>query len=409
MPVVGSSSAELPVILLLLVAASVVALVVQRVRIPYTVLLVIVGIVVPSDALGLDTATALSPSIVLPIILPPLLFEAAFALRWHDLAPVGVAVAILATAGVAVCAVVTGGVLVLTGLLSWPVALLFGVLVAATDPVAVVAFFQRAPVAPQLRALVEGESLLNDGTAVVLVGVLGGLLLSGSFDPARASIDFIRVALGGLAVGAMVGVATSLLARGTSDNLVEATVSIVAAYGSYVIGDYLHVSGVLAVVAAGSVFGNFGRRFGLSAATEQAIDHLWRFLAFIANSLVFLLLGLAVVPNDFVRLGPQIALGVAATLSGRATVAYGVGTLVAIYGGVPPRPWRHILFWGGLRGALPVVIAIAITDEVHPPTIVRDLVLCVVATTLIIQGLTLELVIGRVLGSRTSTQPLATR
>src|SRR5216684_8155853 len=111
MPVVGSSSAELPIILLLLVAASLVAVVVQRVRIPYTVGLVIVGIIVPSDALGLDTPTALSPSVVLPLLLPPLLFEAAFALRWDHLAPVATAIGILATIGVVLSAVVTGGVL----------------------------------------------------------------------------------------------------------------------------------------------------------------------------------------------------------------------------------------------------------------------------------------------------------
>jgi CPA1 family monovalent cation:H+ antiporter len=172
---VTSSSSALPIILLLLVAASLVAVVVQRVRIPYTVGLVIVGIIVPSDALGLDTPTALSPSVVLPLLLPPLLFEAAFALRWDHLAPVATAIGILATTGVVLSAVVTGGVLVLVLHLPWSVALLFGALMAATDPVAVVAFFQRARVAPELRALVEGESLLNDGTALVTRGSGGPL------------------------------------------------------------------------------------------------------------------------------------------------------------------------------------------------------------------------------------------
>jgi len=396
---VTSSGSALPIILLLLVAASLVAVVVQRVRIPYTVGLVIVGIIVPSDALGLDTLTALSPSVVLPLLLPPLLFEAAFALRWDHLAPVATAIGILATIGVVLSAAVTGGVLVLVMHLPWSVALLFGALMAATDPVAVVAFFQRARVAPELRALVEGESLLNDGTAVVLVGILGGLLTGGSLDPALATIDFLRIAVGGLAVGGLVGFACSVLARGTNDYLVEATVSVVAAYGSYVLGEHLHVSGVLAVVIAGSVFGNFGRRFGLSEGTEEAVDLLWRFLAFVSNSLVFLLLGLAVVPSDLIRLGPLLALGIGATLLGRAVVAYGIGTALARFGGGPPLAWRHVLFWGGLRGALPVVIAIAVTEEFQLSFPLRDLVLGVVAATLIVQGLTLEPVCKRVLGS----------
>ncbi len=246
--------------------------------------------------------------------------------------------------------------------------------------------------------------MLNDGTAVVLVGVLGGLLTGGSLDPALATMDFLRSAVGGLATGALVGFACSVLARGTNDYLVEATVSVVAAYGSYVLGDHLHVSGVLAVVAAGSVFGNFGRRFGLSEGTQEAIDLLWRFLAFLANSLVFLLLGLAVVPGDLIRLGPVLAIGIGATFLGRAVVAYGVGAVLARFAGVPPLAWRHVLLWGGLRGALPVVIAIAVTAEFQLSLPLRDLVLGVVAATLIVQGLTLEPVCGRVLGSASGSR-----
>jgi CPA1 family monovalent cation:H+ antiporter len=290
-------------------------------------------------------------------------------------------------------------VLVLVIHLPWSVALLFGALMAATDPVAVVAFFQRARVAPELRALVEGESLLNDGTALVMVGVLGELLTGGSLNPALATMDFLRIAVGGLAVGGIVGVACSVLARGTSDYLVEATVSVVAAYGSYVLGEQLHVSGVLAVVIAGSVFGNFGRRLGLSEGTQEAVDKLWRFLAFVSNSLVFLLLGLAVVPGDLVRLGPLLALGIGAALLGRAVVAYGMGAALARFAGMPPLAWRHVLFWGGLRGALPVVIAIVVTEEFPISFPLRDLVLGVVAATLIVQGLTLEPVCERVLRS----------
>jgi Na+:H+ antiporter len=131
---------------------------------------------------------------------------------------------------------------------------------------------------------------------------------------------------------------------------VEATVSVVAAYGSYVLGEHCHVSGVLAVVIAGSVFGNFGRRFGFSEGTAEAVDLLWRLLAFISNSLVFLLLGLAVVPGDLVRLGPLLALGIGATLLGRAAVACGIGTALARFVGLPPLAWRHVLFWGACVG-----------------------------------------------------------
>lgn len=387
-----AATSTLPLIVLLLVLASFVAVVVGRLRIPYTVALVLLGIVL--DALGVVPATALSPDLVLVILLPPLLFEAAFALRWNHLAPVSPALVLLATVGVALSATVGAAVLVVAAGLPWALAALFGILVAATDPVAVVAFFQRARVAPELRGLVEGESLLNDGTAVVLVGVFAAVAAGGRLDPVLALRDFLWVALGGLALGGLAGLAGSLLARGTSDYLVEATVSVATAYGSYLIGEQLHVSGVLAVVGAGSVFGNFGRRFGLTSATEEAIDQLWRFLAFVANSLVFLLLGSAIVPGALLRLGPLIGLGAVAALLGRAASAYALGGLLAAATGRLPLAWRHVLFWGGLRGALPVVVAIAVTDEFQLAPLLRDLVLAVVLVTLLVQGVTLQPVLG---------------
>jgi CPA1 family monovalent cation:H+ antiporter len=391
------SFSVLAVVVLLLALASLVALVAQRVRIPYTVALVVVGIILPSNALGLAPPTSLSPSVVLGLLLPPLLFEAAFSLRWEHLAAVALPVAILATVGVVLSATVTAGVLVLAAHLSWSIALLFGILVAATDPVAVVAFFQRARIAPELRALVEGESLANDGIAVVLVGILGGLVVGNRVDPGLATIDFLRVAVGGLAVGGTFGVAASILARGTSDYLVEATLSVAAAYGSYLLGEQIHVSGILAVAGAGFVFGNFGRRFGISERTEEEVDVLWRFLAFVANSLVFLLLGLALVPERILGLAPLIGLGIGATLLGRAVVTYGLGGALGTLARVPPLPWRHVLFWGGLRGALPVVIAIVVTDELRLPPLFQDLVIDVVVVTLVLQGVTLDPVLSRVL------------
>lgn len=387
----------LPSVVLLLILACVAAVWVQRLNVPYTVALVLLGIGI--DALGLLPPTALDPAVVLEVLLPPLLFEAAFALRWEHLAPVAAPVALLATVGVALSAGVTAAVLVLAARIPWSLALLFGVLVAATDPVAVVAFFRRARVPSELRTLVEGESLLNDGTAVVLVGVLAALLENGVVAPMPALLEFLRVAVGGLAVGAFLGLLGSLLAHGTADYLVEATLSVALAYGSYLLGAGLHVSGVLAVVGAGSVFGNFGRRFGLERETEAEVDALWLFLAFVANSLAFLLLGVAVVPTKLLPSVGLIALGAIAAWLGRAAVAYGLGTILATSLGPLPTLWRHVLFWGGLRGALPVVVAITTTQELGIAPLFQNLVLGVVVGTLLLQGITLEPVLSRALRS----------
>lgn len=386
----------LATIVLLLLVASLVAAWVSHLRVPYTVGLVIVGTIV--NLVGLVPPTALSPGIVLWVLLPPLLFEAAYVLRWSQLRRVGLAIGVLATIGVVISALVAAAITRLLLHLPWEIALLFGILIAATDPVAVVAFFRRARVAPELRTLVEGESLLNDGTVVVLVSALGIALATGQTQPILVLIDFCRVALGGLLIGAIIGFAGSLLARTTDDWVVEATISVTVAYGSFLLADQLGVSGVLAVVSAGSVLGNFGREFGIAPRTREEIDHLWEFLAFVANSLVFLLLGIAVVPGSLIPLLPDIAVGVLAAWLGRAVIAYGLGFLLARVSGIPPRPWRHVLFWGGLRGALPVVVAILVTAELHVSPTLVSLVLGVVVVSLLIQGLTLEPFLERALG-----------
>ncbi|MGH2458546.1 MAG: cation:proton antiporter [Chloroflexota bacterium] len=375
--------------------ASLVAAWIGHLRVPYTVVLVVVGVAL--DWLGLLPPTSLNPSVFLGILLPPLLFEAAFSLRWAHLARVAWAIGVLATLGVVLSAAVTAAVVMLV--LHAPVwlALPFGVLIAATDPVAVVSLFRQTAVPPDLRALVEGESLLNDGTALILTDLLAAMIVLGQVNPLFLMSDVIFVVLGGLVIGGMVGLLGSLLARTTSDYLVETTLSVVVAFGSYAAAQDLGASGVLAVVAAGSVLGNFGRRFGMSSRARDAIDNLWEFLAFVANSLVFLLLGVAVVPSAFQGMLVPIAVGVVAALLGRAVVSYGLGAALDALTGTPALPWRHVLFWGGLRGALPVVVAISVSPEFGGSSDLERLVLGVVVVSLLLQGLTLEPVLKRVL------------
>jgi CPA1 family monovalent cation:H+ antiporter len=393
--VVPSPVPAIETLILLLLVASLVAARIGYLRVPYTVGLVLVGIAL--DVLGVLPPASLTPDLFLWVLLPPLLFEAAFILRWDHLARVGPTIAVLATVGVIVSALLTAGVMTLVLKLPWETSLLFGALVAATDPVAVVAFFRQARVTPELRALVEGESLLNDGTSVVLVSVITLMLTAGQVNLVTAATGFVVIAVGGLAIGVGVGILGALLQRETNDYLVEATLSLVVAYGSYLIAQEAGVSGVLAVVAAGSVLGNFGRRFGMSAKAREEINDLWEFLAFLANSLVFLLLGVAVIPTTLRGMLPLIAVGVVAMLAGRAAVSYGLGTVLGVLSGLPSLPWRHVLFWGGLRGALPVVVAVSISSEQAVPPELQQLVLGVVVVSLLIQGLSLEPVLRRAL------------
>ncbi|HUX88543.1 MAG TPA: cation:proton antiporter, partial [Chloroflexota bacterium] len=357
----------------------------------YTVGLVVAGVIL--DAMGLLPSTTLSPNLVLWVLLPPLIFEAAFAISWDTLRQVAVPVVLFATVGVVISGFVSGLVVQYVLHLPVEVAVLFGVLVAATDPVAVVALFRDASVPAGLRTFVEGESMLNDGTVVVLGQVLALFFVSGTVSAGAVVTEYLDIALGGLAIGILVGLVASVVTRRIDDYLVETTLSVVVAYGSYALAQALGASGVMAVVGAGITMGNVGRRFGMSDRTQEAIDLLWEFLAFVANSFVFLLLGIAVVPKELLAILPSIVVGVLAAWLGRGVIVYGLGTVLTKLIGRPKAPWRNILFWGGLRGALPVVVAISLTSSLQLPKTLTTLVLGVVVVTLLIQGLTLSPVI----------------
>ncbi|MCL4499336.1 MAG: sodium:proton antiporter, partial [Chloroflexi bacterium] len=344
------------------------------------------------------------PEVFLWVLLPPLLFEAAFAIEWTEFARVGISVGVFATVGVVISAAIASAVMLLVLHTPWPVAVLFGILVAATDPVAVVALFHRANVAPRLRTFVESESLLNDGTVVVLGRVVALLVASGSVSAAFVVSNFVSVSVGSLFIGAAVGLAGTLLTSRVDDYLVEATISLVVAYGSFALAQDLGLSGVLATVAAGVVLGNIGRRFGMSAQTREAVTLLWEFLAFVANSFVFLLLGAAVIPGRLWTILPDVLIGVLAALLGRAVVTYGLGAVVAFLFVEPRLRWQSVLFWGGLRGALPVVVALDLAEQVDAPSL-PSLVLGVVFVSLIVQGLTLDPMLRRVFSERHTQVP----
>ena len=379
---------------MLLLLASFVGAWVGHVGIPYTVGLVLVGVLV--SALGVLPPSTLNPDVVLSILIPPLLFEAAFVIRWQSFLAVAVAAIVLATVGVLVSGLITAAIMAGLGGLAWPTAVVFGFVISATDPVAVVSFFRRTQVNPNLRTLVEAESMLNDGTMVVVIGLLPAVFANHGLNPLVVTGTALWVIFGGLVVGAVAGVVGAAGMSMTNDYLVETTLSLAVAYGSYLVAGEIGASGILAAVSAGIVLGNVGRRYGVSRMTRDEIERLWEFLAFLANSIVFLLLGLAASPAPLLGLAPVILLGVGATLFARAAAVYVVGTPIRWLTGVPSPRWQQVLFWGGLRGALPVVVAFLLPVELQSPNL-PNLVLGVVLVTLVVQGLTLEPVLKRIL------------
>jgi monovalent cation:H+ antiporter, CPA1 family len=386
--------------LALLGLAILVALAARRLRLPYTVGLVLAGAALA--ATRSQAGLALTHELIFDVVLPPLLFEAALNLRWSDLKRDLVPVVALSTIGVVLCALAVAGGLVVW--LGWPLesALVFGALIGATDPIAVISLLRESGVTGRLRLLIEAESLFNDGVAAVLFTLI---LVWAAHDPGNAHgplsalTTLAVVAGGGLAAGFAVGLIAVMIAGASDDHLVETALTAVAAFGSFLIAEHFGASGVLATVAAGMTMGNIGvlgpkARFGLALTPHGRVFVLefWEFAAFLANSLVFLLIGSAMATIDFAREGLMaLALVIALALAGRAAAVYPLCLALAPTRWAIPFSQQHLMWWGGLRGALALALALSLPADLARRDDILISAFAVVAFSVIVQGLTAPL------------------
>jgi CPA1 family monovalent cation:H+ antiporter len=370
-------------ILELLLIVSIVAVAVRHFRIPYTVALVLAGLALSLNSpLGIE----LTPSLILSLFIPPLVFEAAVHINLSKLRKNLTTIILLAVPGVVLTMVLVGGIVSLGVGIPIQLALVFGALIAATDPVSVVAIFRKLGAPKRLEVLLEGESLFNDGTAIVIFNLAVVAYLTGQFNLLQGGLDFVRVAGGGLLVGLALGWLASRLIAQIDDHLVETTLTTVLAFGSFLVAEeLLHVSGVLAVVAAGLINGNIGPQ-GMSPTTRIVVLNFWEYVAFLANSAVFLLIGLDIELPALIADLRHILWAIVAILVARAITIYGLSRL----GRGMPRPWRHVLYWGGLRGAIALALALSLSPEFGAG---RETLIVmtfgVVLFTLLIQGMTM--------------------
>ncbi len=380
--------------LLLLVAAAV-AVLTRRFRLPYSVGLVIAGIALAF--LPFSQRVELTKELLFELLLPPLIFEAAFYIHWPELRRDFAPVATLATLGVLLSAGVSTLGMHYAGHWTWMTSLIFGVLIAATDPVSVIATFKESGVKGRLLLLVESESLLNDGTAAVLFAVVLEAAAGGAVDPFQIAWKVVLMVGGSVLGGALVAAGALLLAGRTEDHLVEITLTALAAYGSFLLAEHFHLSGVLATLTAGLVLGNPGRWGTISEKGREAALAFWEFGAFVSNSLVFLLIGMREARQDFKGVWVVAALGVALVTLGRAAAVYPV---CAVFLG---SSWRvssnhqHALFWGGLRGALALALALGLPEGIADRELIITVSFAVVAFSIFVQGLTMRPVL-RALG-----------
>ncbi len=391
----------------LLLVVSLVAIAVRRLKVPYTVALVIVGLLITFQQ---SVVIDLTPELILALFVPPLVFEAAFHIDFNRLRDSLIPILVLAIPGVLVTMFIVGGIVAVGVGVPLTTALVFGALISATDPVAVVALFRALGAPRKLAVLVEGESLFNDGTAIVVFSLMlsaaaatsgAGQAING-VDLSRAVVDFLVVSMGGLAVGGLLGWVIARLIGRLDDYLIETTLTTVLAFGAYLIAERLHFSGVLAVVAAGLVNGNLGPR-GMSPTTRIVLFNFWEYLAFVTNSLVFLLIGLQVnIPQIVTNIGP-IAVAVAAVLVSRAIVVYGMTWLVNLRGRRVSPAYQHVQFWGGLRGAISLALALSLPATFVDRDLLRVMAFGVVLFTLVGQGTTMQFLLKKLgLAQRTA-------
>jgi CPA1 family monovalent cation:H+ antiporter len=381
-------------LVILLIVAAVVAVVARWIHLPYTLALLLLGLVL--GAVPGISAPTLNSEIILLLFLPPLLFEASFVLDLRLLWSMRIGIVAFAVPGV-LLAMVVGGVFVRWGLgLPWSVALLFGAIIAATDPVAVLATFRKLGVSPRLAALVEGESLLNDGVALALLVTLTHAV-QGEFNVGVATGTFLLSVWGGTAVGIGIGWVGHLLIGAIDEHLTEMTVSVAMAYGAFLAAETLHLSGVLATVAAAMTLGHLGRTRGwiYSDGSERLLTDLWEFLAFVANAALCLLMGLTVHVAGLTRYPGAVLIGIAAALVGRAVVAYGVGQVLPGLGFRLSWAERHVIFWGGLRGAVALAAVLSLPGDFPHRAELLAMTYGVVLFTLLVQGLTMTQVARR--------------
>ncbi|MDQ6766656.1 MAG: sodium:proton antiporter [Candidatus Eremiobacteraeota bacterium] len=373
-------------LLLLLLAVMAVAIAARYTRVPYTVGLVIVGLAI--GAVPGHPHISLTPELVMFVFLPALLFAGAWTYPTTELRRSWLPITLLATLGVLISILVSWYVLVRWAGLPMQTALLFGAIVSPTDPIAVLSIFRSLHTNKRLAAIVEGESLFNDATAVIAFKLtLLASVITTHVSLAIPVMDFLELLGGGIAVGLIVGGAGLLVLRLTDDYLVEAMGTLIAAYGSYFVAEKFHASGLIAAIVAGMFLSRVGSQFGSFSSTRQSVNQLWEFFAFVANSMLFLLVGLAINLSELRDVLILALWGILAVALGRVVTVYGLCNLSSLLGQRVPVAWQHVLSLAGLRGALSMALALSLPSSIAHRDLLIAMVFSVVLFTLVAQGL----------------------
>ena len=377
-------------IVLLLVVAAIVALVARKLTIPYSIALVIAGLLLGLS--GLLHPPALTKELLFAVFLPGLIFEAAVELDTDEFWRNRVTIFSLALPGVIVATPIVAAGLVY-GLspthtdIAWGPAFVFATLIAATDPIAVVSLVRGLGAPARLGVLIESESLLNDGTAAVAFATTAAFVLGEHPSVFGAAGTFVYAIAAAIGWGAAVGFATRRLIGWIDDARVIITLTAVTAYGSFIVAEAIHASGVIAVVTAGLLVGDEASRREIAPAARQALHAFWDYVAFALNSIVFLLIGFQAGVGSLLRSWLPIVLAFVVVTIARIVATY------AVVSAVPrsqrlPMAWTAMIAWSGLRGSLAMVLALSLPPTMPQRDLVIEMTVGVVVLSILVQGLT---------------------
>jgi CPA1 family monovalent cation:H+ antiporter len=381
------------VFILLFIIATAVAIAVRRLHLPYTVALVLTGLVL--GVTNVFQAPHLTRDLLFSIFLPGLVFEAAFHLDFHQFWRNRMAITSLAVPGVIAATALTSAILTPAAEsldfvhgFSWHYSLVFGALIAATDPIAVVALFKSLGAPRRLNTLIEGESLLNDGTGIVFFTLSLSIAAGTSARLGPLAAEFFTIVGLGAAVGAAIGLTIAQVIKQVDDPMIEITLTTIAAYGSFLAAEHLHYSGVIATVVAGMFSGNYAARTGMSPSTRVAAETFWEYLAFALNSIVFLLIGFEVNVHTLLASWRMIIVAYLVVTLGRSFVIFLVSALLRRSRERIPWQWSAVLTWGGLRGALPMVLVLSLPNDFPYRDLLISMTFGVVVISLLVNGTT---------------------
>jgi monovalent cation:H+ antiporter, CPA1 family len=364
----------------LLIVGILVALAIRQLSFAYTVALVLVGLAM---ALPQSFEVELRYDLILALSIPSLVFDAARRINLGDLRQDLIRVLVLALPGVILTTLIAAGTLAFFTPLTLPAALVFGALISTTDPFAVGPLLRNFGVPKRLAVLVNGESLLNNGIAIIVFNLAVTTVLTGQFHLLNNLGEFIRVFAGGVAVGLVLGWSISKLVAWGNDNLMEVVLTTLLPFVSYLLAERLQVSGVLAVIIAGLINGTL--------RAESTSSRPWEFLAFVANSLIFLLMGLQISLPALFGASQAVLWAIVAVILARALVLYGLNGLLQRSADLIPTNWLHVWNWGGLRGAIGMALVLSLPPEfTEYGELLKIMVFGVVLFTVLIQSTTLR-------------------